>query len=97
MEVLNWLQKWYISNCDGYWEHLYGVKIDTLDNPGWIVKIDLMDTPIEQKEFDKVTKYISDDNWIHCMVKDGVFDGGGDSNKLEEILLIFKNWVENEQ
>lgn len=49
--MLQWIQEWYKSNCDGYWEHMYGVKIDTLDNPGWIVHIDLIDTPLEQKEF----------------------------------------------
>lgn len=28
---LIWLQSWYLSNCDGEWEHGYGVAIDTLD------------------------------------------------------------------
>ena len=46
MDILCWLQNWYHSNCDGGWEHLYGVKIDTLDNPGWSVAIDLEDTEI---------------------------------------------------
>lgn len=28
------LQQWYHSMCDGDWEHCYGVKIETSDNPG---------------------------------------------------------------
>lgn len=25
------LQTWYVSHCNGEWEHTYGVKIDSLD------------------------------------------------------------------
>ena len=32
MDLLIWLQNWNQNHCDGDWEHLYGVKIDTLDN-----------------------------------------------------------------
>ncbi|OAX48412.1 hypothetical protein gpAD87_09590 [Paenibacillus sp. AD87] len=44
MNTLKWLQNWYLENCNGDWEHSYGVKIDTVDNPGWSVEIDLTDT-----------------------------------------------------
>jgi hypothetical protein len=33
-EILPWLQGWYATQCDGDWEHEYGVSIETLDNPG---------------------------------------------------------------
>lgn len=95
MNILNWIENWYRKNCDGEWEHTYGIKIDTLDNPGWEVSIDLLDTPLEGKYFEKRQYYINDNNWIHCIVKDGVFQGCGDSYKLEEILRIFKEWVES--
>ena len=52
MDILKWLEKWYFSMCDGSWEHFYGVKIDTLDNPGWMVLIDIIDTPLEEKVFE---------------------------------------------
>ncbi len=42
------LQNWYASNCDGDWEHSFGIRIETLDNPGWLVTIDLEDTRLEQ-------------------------------------------------
>lgn len=29
------LERWYASQCDDNWEHSYGIRIDTLDNPGW--------------------------------------------------------------
>ena len=34
--VFQRLQKWYKSQCNGDWEHSFGIKIETLDNPGWI-------------------------------------------------------------
>jgi len=31
------IDEWYQRKCDGVWEHTYGVRIETCDNPGWIV------------------------------------------------------------
>ena len=95
MDILEWLEKWYYSMCDGSWEHYYGVKIGTLDNPGWMVLIDIIDTPLEEKVFNKISRYTDDDDWIHCQIKEGKFDGGGDPTKLIEILTVFKDWVES--
>lgn len=44
--ALSQLQNWYSSQCDEGWEYSYGVKIDTLDNPGWMLIIDLADTQL---------------------------------------------------
>jgi len=38
---LTWLQAWYPVQCDGDWEHEFGVRVETLDNPGWSLRIDL--------------------------------------------------------
>ena len=55
MELLQWLQKWFLSMCDGDWEHSYVVTIKTVDNPGWLVNIDLIDTPLEKKNLRHLT------------------------------------------
>ena len=47
MDSIQWLQSWYQEQCDNDWEHQYGIKIDSLDNPGWVVTIDLAGTPLE--------------------------------------------------
>ncbi|KAA2301834.1 rhodanese-related sulfurtransferase, partial [Clostridioides difficile] len=26
MDTLKWIQSWYYENCDGDWEHSYGVR-----------------------------------------------------------------------
>jgi hypothetical protein len=51
LNILKWIQNWYLQNCDEDWEHCYGVNISTLDNPGWMVDIDLTNTSLENKEF----------------------------------------------
>lgn len=33
-DVLERLERWYAAQCNGDWEHTYGVKIGYLDNPG---------------------------------------------------------------
>ena len=95
MNILCWLMNWYQLNCDGDWEHLYGIKIDTIDNPGWSVDIDLIDTPLENKVFKKIKINSSNDNWIICRVENNIYKGDGDPSKLEKILTIFKKWVES--
>jgi hypothetical protein len=41
--VLGRLQEWYVAQCDGNWEHSFGVTIGTLDNSGWQVRLDLQE------------------------------------------------------
>ena len=94
MNELKWIQNWYLQNCDGDWEHCYGFNISTLDNPGWMVDIDIINTSLENKEF-KVLKFErSEHDWIYCDVRDNVFRGNGGPCNLEEIFSIFRNWAE---
>ena len=88
MDILQWLQEWFRSQCNGSWEHTYAIRIDTLDNPGWGVRIDIYETALEGKDLD------DDDDWMVCEVKNGQFIGGGDTSKLEKILRVFKDWAE---
>ena len=97
MDELKWLENWMRSMCNGSWEHCYGVKIGTLDNPGWWVEIDIIDTPLEEKKFEKYSNYVNEEDWIHCKVEDGHYDGGGDLSKLPEILKRFRIWAEEQE
>jgi hypothetical protein len=95
------LQSWYLSNCDGDWEHEFGVEIETLDNPGWTVKIDLQNTGLEGRTFPGHSYGVGDaaqpkdnDNWIVCEVANGQFTGAGGPKKLDEILTVFLDWAD---
>lgn len=56
MNELVQTQDRYLSQCNGDWEHQCGLKIRTLDNPGWSIEIDLAETELETRSFDAVEK-----------------------------------------
>jgi len=56
MELIKTLEDWYEKQCDGSWEHDSGIKIQTLDNPGWLVNINLVNTDLANKSFDPKSK-----------------------------------------
>ena len=89
-----WLQKWYLAHCNSDWEHGSGIHIGTIDNPGWSVKVNLLETELENKPFDKLSLERSEDNWVFCSVKDGKFEGARGPTNLPEILRIFRSWAE---
>jgi hypothetical protein len=92
--MIQWLQSWYSKHCDGVWEHTYGVRIDTIDNPGWSLKIDLVGTQLEHREFVRRDESRSDDDWLSLWVENGVFNGTGDPKKLEVLIAAFRGWAE---
>ena len=94
MDTLQELQKWYHSQCNGDWEHGHGVEIVTLDNPGWHVEINLLDTTLEDQPFAEVQRLEHDIDWISCRVRDGTWEGYGGPFMLEEILRTFLAWAE---
>ena len=94
METLQWLQQWYQSQCDGDWEHTYGVDIGTLDNPGWTLKIDLDGTDLWEKDLDFVKIERSEHDWIMYKIKDMKFDAAGGPMNLTEIIEIFRKIAE---
>jgi hypothetical protein len=93
------LQDWFARHCDGEWEHHHGVKIETCDNPGWWVKIDLVGTALLDRPFPPVAEGVDQggfpesDRWLHCYVEEGVWHGAGDQTKLPYILRTFLDWA----
>ncbi len=95
MSVLNWIQDWYSSQCDGHWEHTYGVTIGTTDNPGWSISIDISNTELEGMEVPYRLIEKSDENWFGLKVENNLFRAFGDPSKLEFLLLEFKRMAED--
>lgn len=95
---LEWLQGWYLDNCDGDWEHSYGVRLETLDNPGWRLRVDLTGTALEEEPFDPLTVDRSERDWLHVrVVRDEVgnaFEAACGPRNLAEVLRVFRVWVE---
>jgi hypothetical protein len=93
-ELLNWLTSWFGQFCDGYWERENQIKIQTVNNPGWWIQIDLTDTPLENISVNEKS-YVSEDDWYFCTIKDGAFRGSGDLMKLAFLLSVFRRIAEN--
>jgi hypothetical protein len=96
MSALDKLQDWYAHQCDGNWEHTYGIKLDTLDNPGWWLRVELTDTVLEDREF-TASSYGMDNNegdsrWLFCTVAENTFDGSAGPRQLEELINVFLKW-----
>src|SRR5687768_6013127 len=43
-DYFDYLANWYAAQCDDEWEHEFGIRLQTLDNPGWNLQIDLVGT-----------------------------------------------------
>ena len=104
VEVFKWLETWYAQQRDGEWEHSFGVTINTLDNPGWEVVIDLGPSQIDKAKKERVICSIGEppgaENqneggiaWMVCEIKASQFRGAGDPSKLTTILETFRDWT----
>src|SRR6476660_6750121 len=101
MTSLEWLQQWYFRQCNDTWEHHHGINIQSLDNPGWLVKINLAGTPLASLAMPEIGDVSlvnhrgtsGDHNWINCKVENGVFTGAGGPFPLMQICAVFEDWV----
>lgn len=94
--IFIWIMKWYEKNCDGDWEHSFRITIETLDNPGWSVKIDLDGTTFPQ--IDNPWKMIerTEKDWYGYSISDDQFSASGDPTKLPFLVDIFRQFSESD-
>jgi hypothetical protein len=92
-DALTWLQGWYTTHTNGDWEHSYGVRIDTIDNPGWSVEIDLSGTELDGRTFEEREINRSEDDWLRTWVEDHKWKLACGPLNLAEGLHYFRAWV----
>jgi hypothetical protein len=93
-DPLSRLQSWYAAHTDGDWEHGYGIRIGTLDNPGWRLSVNVADTQLKGRTFARVQVERSETDWIHCWVEADVFEGAGGAHNLRELVETFLRWAD---
>ncbi|WP_457028213.1 Imm53 family immunity protein [Kitasatospora sp. P5_F3] len=71
-DPLGFLTSWYADQCDGDWEHEYGIRIETLDNPGWSVELDLEGTGLDGVVLDRIES-TQGDSWLQAWSDGSVF------------------------
>jgi hypothetical protein len=109
-DLMSWLQDWYTEQYDGNWEHHYGITIGILDNPGWYVVINLVETPLETATLEPVERHRSQEDWVECRLVEAEAEGNwigdvgglqcrgaGGPHNLLEILHIFREWVHQQE
>lgn len=88
IEKLNF---WYQAQCNGDWEHQFGISINTIDNPGWKVVIDLCGTRWENLSIERIT--IDHDNhqldWMHFEISNSKFIGTSSPMNLSALIEKF--------
>ena len=92
------LIEWYRCQCDDSWEHQHGIKLDTLDNPGWMLTVDLIDTNLQGKRMIELregfsrTEHPVSPLWIHCSVSDNHFSGACDPSQVARLFNVFNQF-----
>ena len=94
MDTISRLCAWYERQCVGEWHEDHGVKIDTLDNPGWSMKVDLEGTALQDKDFEEVRMERSDRDWLIARRSGLIFEAFGGPMNLNEMIESFLMWVE---
>lgn len=91
---LAWLCGWFAAQCDGEWEHEFGVAIGTLDNPGWTLRVDLTSTTLCDRSF-SAEQVDEEDYWLRLWREDtpAVFHGAGSPTALVEMISRFRRWA----
>jgi len=92
------LENWYRRNCNGDWEHTYGIFISNIDNPGWSLRVELADTSLYEAEFTEIKIQREDElDWIICKVEGCNFLGYGGPSNLNELLNVFLDWAKQHE
>lgn len=97
-DVLTRLQDWYDKHCNGAWEHSYGVRIETLDNPGWFLRIDLAGTQYSGRKLDMVENKIPGENrtWTAHYIENDQFCAAGGPSTLPSLISCFFDWIDSQ-
>jgi hypothetical protein len=95
---LMWLCEWFASQCDGDWEHEFGISIGTLDNPGWSLRIDLTRTALRDSAFPRV-ELEGSGGWMRMWKDDSeaVLNGTCSPQLLPDLLSRFRGWATGSQ
>jgi hypothetical protein len=89
---LEYLVAWYAEHCNGDWEHSFGIELVTIDNPGWHLKVDLVETGLEGRVTPRERIGRSDHDWLTVQSDGSVFEAFGGSSNLRELLERFRSF-----
>lgn len=89
IQLLTRLQDWFSSECNEDWEHTYGFRLETLDNPGWTFEANLAETRWAGIEIPRQRVDRSDLDWLQFEISDNKYMASGGPLNLSEMLQKF--------
>jgi hypothetical protein len=92
--ALDFLVGWFAAHCNDDWEHDTGIRIETLDNPGWAIDIRTEDTELEGVIVDW-QRTEDDDTWLHWRSTGLAFEARCGPGDLQLALLSFRTFAES--
>ncbi|WP_308403849.1 Imm53 family immunity protein [Streptomyces sudanensis] len=90
-----YIQSWYASNCDGEWEHEFGIRMVTTDNPGWHIRIDVAETDLEGVVLPRERRDLPGGGWMIAWSDGEVFQAACDPGSLGHVDALFEKAAEN--
>lgn len=94
MGPLTFLQHWYASHCNGEWEHGSSIKITSIDNPGWMLTVNLEDTELAGRIVDWVRQDESPEIWVHYKSDGRHFTAACGPEELHRALAAFEQFAQ---
>lgn len=91
--TLKFLTDWFVQRCDGEWEHDTGIRIATLDNPGWAIDIRIAETDLEGVTVDWVRADLTENRWLHWRSTGIMFEARCGAGDLEWALEAFREFA----
>ena len=90
MNSISKLCTWYANQSPDDWQE---VRIVTIDNPGWSLKVDLEGTALSPKPFAETRRDSSDTDWLVARKNGNVFEAFGGPLNLDEMIGVFVTWA----
>ena len=91
LPLITYIQTWYTFECDGFWEHLYGVQGEINSDGKCRFVIDLDETYWEEEPFETVGSIST----FQCRKEGAKFIGEGQFEHALFYLKTFKEWIES--
>lgn len=93
MDGLDFVVDWFSTQCDGDWEHDVGIRIATLDNPGWSVDIRTDATVLAGIETEWSVSEESENSWLYWRATGHMFEARCGPGDLRRALDVFRRFV----
>lgn len=93
MNSLDFVVSWFMAQCNGDWEHDIGIRIATLDNPGWSVTVRIEDTQLDGTVTDWHVVDGPGDSWLHWRATGRMFEARCGPGDLVRALDHFRSFA----